>query len=153
MIGEDGAGVDIIGEETEVEIERGGVPEVAPPGGEGLGAGALVCGEEGDDFFEHSVGQVADAVHQFFLSSGRWLMAALRGHGWFWPFGSVDSAATGDGAASWSSDAASFNLLALGPAGSISVPSGAPPSRVYGGAGRQELRQPDSSQRKKLKKD
>jgi hypothetical protein len=47
---------------TVVEVERGGAPEAAPPGGEDLGARAFLGGEEGDDFPEDGVGEVADAV-------------------------------------------------------------------------------------------
>jgi hypothetical protein len=45
-----------------VEVEGGGAPEVAPPGGEDLGAGAALGGEEGDDVGEDGVREVADAV-------------------------------------------------------------------------------------------
>jgi hypothetical protein len=50
------------GEAVAVEVEGGGAPEVAPPGGEDLGAGAVLCGEEGDDVGEDGVREVADAV-------------------------------------------------------------------------------------------
>ena len=61
------AGIDVRGqaaggELTVVEIERGGAPEVAPPGREDLGAGAVLDGEEGDDVAEVIVVEVADAV-------------------------------------------------------------------------------------------
>jgi hypothetical protein len=45
-----------------VEVERGGAPEAAPPGGEDLGARAFLGGKERDDFSEDGVGEVADAV-------------------------------------------------------------------------------------------
>jgi hypothetical protein len=45
-----------------VEVEGGGAPEVAPPGGEDLGAGAALGGEEGYDVGEDGVREVADAV-------------------------------------------------------------------------------------------
>ena len=50
------------GEATAVEVERGGEPEVAPPGREDLGAGAVLDGEEGDDLAEEFVGEGADPV-------------------------------------------------------------------------------------------
>ena len=49
-------------EAAAVEVERGGAPEVAPPGREDLGAGAVLGGEEGDDLAQDSVGDLADAV-------------------------------------------------------------------------------------------
>jgi hypothetical protein len=45
-----------------VEVERGGAPEVAPAGREGLGAGAILDGEEGNDVAEVVVIEEADAV-------------------------------------------------------------------------------------------
>jgi hypothetical protein len=59
-------------EATAVEVERGGAPEVAPPGGEDLGARAVFGGEEGDYLTEEVVGEVADAVHasSIFARSG-----------------------------------------------------------------------------------
>jgi hypothetical protein len=35
----------VLAAEVDVEVERGGAEEVAPPGGEGLGAGAVLGGE------------------------------------------------------------------------------------------------------------
>jgi len=51
-----------VGELAAVEVERGGAPDVAPPGGEGLDAGGVPGGEEGDDFAEDGVGEAADVV-------------------------------------------------------------------------------------------
>ena len=59
----------------EVEVKRGGTPEVAPPLGEDLGAGAVVGREEGDDLPEDGVGEGADVVDASssiaFIRSGR----------------------------------------------------------------------------------
>lgn len=47
---------------AEIEVERGvAAPDTAPAGRQDLGAGAFVQGEEGDDFAEDDVGEVADA--------------------------------------------------------------------------------------------
>jgi hypothetical protein len=45
-----------------VDVERGGAPEVAPPGGEDLRAGAFLGGEVRDDDAEDVVVEAADAV-------------------------------------------------------------------------------------------
>jgi len=65
-------GDDIDGEEvTDVEVERGGAPEMAPPGGEDLGAGGILGGEERDDLTQNGVGEEADSVDPiFFFCSG-----------------------------------------------------------------------------------
>jgi hypothetical protein len=58
----------------EVEVKGGRAPEVSPPGGEDLGAGAIFRGEEGDDFPENGVGEgadVVDASSAIFTRSGR----------------------------------------------------------------------------------
>jgi len=34
---------------VEIQVERGGAPEVAPSGGDGLRAAAILGGQEGDD--------------------------------------------------------------------------------------------------------
>ena len=68
VVGEDagdglGAGlVAGVGELAAVEVERVVAPDVAPPGGEGLDAGGVPGGEEGDDFAEDGVGEAADVV-------------------------------------------------------------------------------------------
>ena len=49
-------------ERTVVKVERGGAPEVAPPGREDLGAGAVLGGEEGDDGAEDVIGEFADEI-------------------------------------------------------------------------------------------
>jgi len=60
---------------AEVQVERSGAPDVAPPGGEDLRAGAVLGGEAGDDVAEDGVGKVADAVHAlpfpFFFSQSK----------------------------------------------------------------------------------
>jgi hypothetical protein len=50
------------GQAVAVEVEGGGAPEVAPPGSEDLGTGAVLCGEKGDDVGEDRLREVADAV-------------------------------------------------------------------------------------------
>ena len=57
-LGDDGDAVVLPPGEAAVddEVERGGAPEVAPPGGEDLGAGAFPGGEERDDVAENVVG-------------------------------------------------------------------------------------------------
>jgi hypothetical protein len=52
-----------------VEVERGRAPEVAPPGGEDLGASAFLGGEEGDYLTEDLAGEAADAVEIFTRST------------------------------------------------------------------------------------
>ena len=52
----------LVGEVAAVEAERRGAPQVAPPGGEGLRAGGILDGEEGDDLAENGVGESADAI-------------------------------------------------------------------------------------------
>jgi hypothetical protein len=47
-----------------VEAERGGAPEVAPPGRDCLGAAAVLDGEKSDDLAEKFVGEGADVVHR-----------------------------------------------------------------------------------------
>jgi hypothetical protein len=54
-----------------VDVERGGAPEAAPPGGKDLGARAFLGGEEGDDFPEDGVGEVADSVAAASFRSGQ----------------------------------------------------------------------------------
>ena len=49
-------------EATAVEVQRGGAPDVPPPGRQDLGAGTFLGGEEGDDLPEDGVGEGADAV-------------------------------------------------------------------------------------------
>jgi hypothetical protein len=49
-VGGEDAGDDIDGAKvTAVEVERGGAPEMAPPGSEDLGAGGILGGEERDN--------------------------------------------------------------------------------------------------------
>lgn len=77
----DDADLDLLvgGEAGVVEVERGGEPEVAPSGGERLGADGVLGGEEGDDLTEDGVGEAADAVDAipFFSSRDmRWFLAA-----------------------------------------------------------------------------
>ena len=43
-------------EDSAVEVERGGAPEVTPTGGEGLGAGGILGGEERDYLTQNGVG-------------------------------------------------------------------------------------------------
>lgn len=45
---------------AQVEVERSGAPEVAPPGGEQLRASGVVGWEAGDDLAEGVVGEEAD---------------------------------------------------------------------------------------------
>jgi hypothetical protein len=59
-----GVGGDVI----EVEVERRRAPEAAPPGGDGLGASALLGGEEGDYLSEDLVGESVDEI---FICSAR----------------------------------------------------------------------------------
>ena len=71
----------LVGETTAVEVERRGAPDVAPPGREDLGAGAVLGAEEGDDLTEDGVGEVADAVDAsiIFISCGRRLCRVQTG--------------------------------------------------------------------------
>jgi len=70
-VGGEDAGDDIDGAKvTAVEVERGGAPEMAPPGGEDLGAGGILGGEERDDLTHNGVREAADSVDPiFFLSA------------------------------------------------------------------------------------
>ena len=54
----DGAGerAEVRGELEAVEVERGGAPQVAPPGGQDRGAPGFLGGEERDDVLEDGVG-------------------------------------------------------------------------------------------------
>lgn len=52
----------IVGEVSEIQVKRSGAPEMVPPWREGLGTGAVLGGEEGDDLAEDGVGEVADGV-------------------------------------------------------------------------------------------
>lgn len=77
MVGEDagdeaGWGRLVLAAEVDVEVERGGAEEVAPPGGEGLGAGAVLGGEQRDDAAESVDGQVADLVGPSSGFARRW---------------------------------------------------------------------------------
>lgn len=70
MVGEDagdeaGWGGLVFAAELDLEVERGGAEEVPPLGGEGLGAGPVLGGEERDDVAENAVGEVADQVGPF----------------------------------------------------------------------------------------
>ena len=69
-VGGEDAGDDIDGAKvTAVEVERGGAPEMAPPGGEDLGAGGILGGEARDDLTQNGVAEAADSVDPvFFLS-------------------------------------------------------------------------------------
>lgn len=90
VVGGEDAGHDagvIIGEIAAVEVERGGAPEVSPPGGEDLGACGLLGWEEGDDVAQYGVGEAADVAHAstvavLISSSGTtgrwWFLAAVR---------------------------------------------------------------------------
>lgn len=94
------------GMEAEVQVEGSGAPHVAPQGGEGLRASAVLCGEAGDDVAEDGVRKAADVVRALpFLfcwlpplpvgsgdhPHGRSGMAARRrppaGGGGLWTFG------------------------------------------------------------------
>lgn len=50
------------GKRVDVEVEGRGAPERAPPAGDGLRAGGVLGGEEGDDAAEDLVGEDADQV-------------------------------------------------------------------------------------------
>jgi hypothetical protein len=71
-VGGEDAGDDIDGEKvTAVEVERGGAQEMAPPGGEDLGAGGIPGGEERDHLTQNGVREEADSVDPIsFLSAG-----------------------------------------------------------------------------------
>jgi hypothetical protein len=71
-VGGEDAGDDIDGATvTAVEVERGRVPEMAPPGGEDLGAGGILGGESRDDLTQNGVAEDADSVDPIsFLSAG-----------------------------------------------------------------------------------
>jgi hypothetical protein len=68
-------------EATTVEIKRSGTPEVAPPGRQDSGTGAVLGGEEGDDLAEDGVWEVSDAIDasSFFILPGRHRFALFRG--------------------------------------------------------------------------
>jgi len=69
-VGGEDAGDDIDGAKvTAVEVERGGAPEMAPPGGEDLGAGGILGGEERDDLTHNGVREAADSVDPIFFFS------------------------------------------------------------------------------------
>jgi len=72
LVGGEDAGDGIDGEGVAaVKVERGGAPEMAPPGGEDLGAGGILGGEARDDLTQNGVAEAADSVHPvFFLSVG-----------------------------------------------------------------------------------
>jgi hypothetical protein len=65
-LGDDGQGLGLVGDGAEdkvyLDIERRQAPEWAPPAGDGLGAGAVVGGEKGDDGSEDVVGKFADSI-------------------------------------------------------------------------------------------
>jgi len=76
----------------EIEVERGGAPDVAPPGGEDLDADGVGDGEAGDDLAEDAVREDADqvlaAIHGFHfhrdlvaVSVQLLLRAAAKAHG------------------------------------------------------------------------
>ena len=63
--GDDGGAAEGVGAEGDpgVEVEgRGGAPEGPPPGGEGLRAGAVLDGEEGNHGAEDDVGEATDEI-------------------------------------------------------------------------------------------
>jgi hypothetical protein len=57
-----GGGGDAPGSDADLEVERRGAPEVAPPVGDDRRAAAVFGGEEGDDGAEDGVGEPADEI-------------------------------------------------------------------------------------------
>jgi hypothetical protein len=55
-VGGEDAGDNIVGKNVNaVEVERGGTPEMAPPGGKDSGAGDILGGEERNDLTQNGV--------------------------------------------------------------------------------------------------
>ena len=69
----------VFAEPVVVEVERGGAPEVAPPGGEDLRAGAFLGGQERDDVLEDAVRKVADTVGGASIRYGQRRLRAAAG--------------------------------------------------------------------------
>ena len=63
----------LAGEIVNIEVEGRGAPQGAPPAGDELRAGAILGGEERDDFAEDGVGEAADEVE---AAAPGWLLAA-----------------------------------------------------------------------------
>ena len=69
-VGGEDAGDDIDGENVNaVEVERGGTPEMAPPGGEDSDVGGILGGEQRNDLTQNGVRKAADSVDPIFFFS------------------------------------------------------------------------------------